>query len=160
MPYEPTDPAAWWHGAEAMPPKPDEPACDAPGAGPSSMPPVVGSRSFTNIPNAPAWVPPAPPPELRVGDRLLGDDGVVSTVDYLPDSRWINAVTAGGGRHGIPAGCVGPPGSGKPWTLLPREVVPHTVTTLPVSMGHIPGPPNDIDVAAMRAEGRRALDRM
>lgn len=149
MAYDKVDPAAWWKDAEPVPPKTDEPgvAVDPSPLPPlrsvsSAM--VVGSsgnaatcppwQSGTLVPipggyrvvqrrdPAPWQIRPALPlPEVRVGDRLLGDDGVVSTVDHLPDPAWINAVTAGGGHHGIPAGCVGPPGSGKPWTLLPRE---------------------------------------
>lgn len=129
MPYDRTDPAAWWKDAEPMPPKPDEPACDASDARSPSTTPVVGSRSFTSIPNAPAWVPPAPPPEVRVGDRLLRVKPGAGEGETVRILAWEHGSWTALGENGIGAGVrfamkpeyIGPPGSGRPWTLLPRE---------------------------------------
>lgn len=165
MPHEPSDPAAWWHGAEPMPPRPDElgvtPPLNADGLGVWLQPGPPG-RTVSFHPGA---VVPQQPAEVRAGDRVRMLHGPAA----LPDA----AITGGSCaapctviiRQPLEPGSgvadfyavrpdeIGSPGSGKPWTLVAPEPVPHAVTTLPVSMGHIPGPPSSADLAAMYTEG-------
>lgn len=214
MPYSRDDtPAAWWAGAQAMPPMPDEPgpwvqtptpygwewrrpepappdAFAAPGLTPTKAGTyrvvttphglelrrdgdghgrIVGGKSFAVAP--PPGVPeylvapdgpfvpvpplsdtdaqalrgaearirrgeaphaPQQPAEVRVGDRVQrAEDG---RVENVTDVFWTIARTdAGAGGRSLALADIGPPGSGKPWTLLAREPAraPGVVPSLP-----------------------------
>lgn len=201
MPYEATDTAAWWHGAEPLPPKPEGPGpwaltgtaygwewrraeemqpasgLKARAAVPGPFPPAAGVDDAVPLcvrrePSpwrerlARAELEAAPSSDVRVGDRVRHSDGLEYRVLAVP---WHGMGVAGAvavgrqmGMHmdhgGVFLSDIGPLGSGKPWTLLPRDPPPHAVTTLPAAMGHIPGPPTDADLAAMRAEAQARIE--
>lgn len=201
MPYEATDTAAWWHGAEPLPPKPEGPgpwaltgtaygwewrrAEDAPPS-PSLKPRAVVPGPFLPVGGVddaiPLCVRREPSPwrgrlaraeleaasshEVRVGDRVQRGHAPPARVLHLGEHEGVRvAYLSGlGGGYGdlwnfrVPVGDIRPPGAGSAWTLLPRDSAPHVATTLPASMGHIPGPPTDADLAAMRAEAQARIE--
>lgn len=166
MPYDRIDPAQWWHGADPAPPMPDAPGPWALGAT------AYGWEWRRSEPDAPdpaqkaeyAWwhdltaplrgtVPgfPAPPAEVRVGDRLSHRYGSGPwTVRKVADAH---AVVECGGAE-VPAGLhnIGRAGADKLWTLLPRDPAP-IPSGLPV-VG-LPPPSPDVQALTMEAINRR-----
>lgn len=190
MPYEKVDPAAWWRGAEPMPPKPDEPGLQCrhvrllPGLTNDPVPDDAVRLCVRREP-ASGQVRPAPSPlEVSVGDRVrlppLGTVPAAMVVTGLDDAVRVGdrvhrghdlprrVVSLGPewarfeSRAGDVGPClarvrdIGPPGSGKPWNLLPREPAPergmgaagHDATTGPV----VPGDAN-VRVAVFAPDG-------
>lgn len=163
MPYDRSDPAAWWKDAEPMPPRPDEPGVTP--AAPVQPPPDAnalgvwlqpGPRGRTVSFHLPPVVPQQPA-EVRVGDRvrpapgtpvgvlradsphdpspsperqplcpaLYGDrivrGGITARVTYVHPAHEVVTVTDSTATYPVRFEDIGPPGSGKPWTVLPRE---------------------------------------
>lgn len=170
MPYERVEPAQWWQGAEAAPPMPDGkgPWALVPTAygwewrrtEPKTAPaPICGGTINNLLPLAALgpWpqytLPPAlPPAEVQVGDRVARSGLVYRLVGITSASRSgpATATLEFPPHTGVGTGIVwlseiGPIGSGKPWTLLPRD--PTLVAP-------------DADTAEMVAAGLSALDRI
>ena len=132
MPYERVDPAAWWHGAEAAPP----------------MPEVEGPWELAPTPYGYAWRRPEPTvsthrgpmtldrlraglealhasdpssaPEVRVGDRVRCGHDPSRRVEFMISGyAGLEGIDGGTIPYLVSLSDIGPPGSGKPWTLLP-----------------------------------------
>lgn len=153
MPYETNEPAAWWRHAEAAPPVPEgeglwELAPTPYGYAWRRPEPTVSThdRLRAGLEALHAAAPPVPA-EVRVGDRVKRayDDG----------STGSTAVVQGVGQdfaalkdeHGWqvllrPMFDIGPPGSGKPWTLLPPVPAPDAVVEM-----RLPAPVESVEIA-------------
>lgn len=133
MPYERVDPAAWWHGAEAAPPMPEgegpwelaptpygyawrrpEPTVST-HRGPMTLDRLRAGLEALHAPESPA------PPEPRVGDRVERA-GMTARVSAVFD--FVATVRFNGQGASVLLSDIGPPGSGRPWTLLPPDAAP------------------------------------
>lgn len=113
MPFDRTEPAAWWHGAEAAPPMPDEPEPWA----------LVATAYGWEWRRAEAE-PDAPRVAVRVKDRLHNAARGVTIVVASFTATECTGSDGAGIWYDVPDSAIGPAGSGKPWTLLPPVPAP------------------------------------